>query len=101
MTETVKEKKGLKLLLDNASSHYTRLPMLEVIYDRLVRTFSNSLRSFISLNAIINIGFMNFCRFGEYIDQIQTPNMIAIGKSIEWNKNQQWINNYAPLISHL
>ena len=44
------EKTGMQAILSSALVSYERLPMLEVVFDRLVRLMSGSLRNFTSDN---------------------------------------------------
>jgi len=44
------EKSGIQAILNSALVSYERLPMLEVVFDRLVRMMSTSLRNFTSDN---------------------------------------------------
>src|SRR5690606_30200371 len=44
------EKSGIQAIINSALVSYERLPMLEVVFDRLVRMMSTSLRNFTSDN---------------------------------------------------
>src|SRR3546814_6495087 len=44
------EESGIQAILNSALVSYERLPMLEVVFDRLVRMMSTSLRNFTSDN---------------------------------------------------
>ncbi len=39
---------GVRAIVDSTVVSYERLPMLEIVFDRLVRTLTTSLRSFFS-----------------------------------------------------
>lgn len=83
--QEVRSKTGIELLLDKALSSQMKLPMLDVVYDRFVRMISNSLRAFTSQNVDISIEKAGSTRFGDYIDSIPIPTMIAVIKAIEWD----------------
>jgi flagellar motor switch protein FliM len=48
--EDVSDKFGIQAILNSAMVSYERLPMFEVVFDRLVRMMSTSLRNFTSDN---------------------------------------------------
>ena len=47
---------------------YERLPMLEIVFDRLVRIMSTSLRNFTSDNVEVGIDNILSLRFGDYLN---------------------------------
>jgi flagellar motor switch protein FliM len=59
---------------------YQRLPMLEVVFDRLIRFMSTSLRNFTADNADVSLKEISAVRFGSYINDISMPTMIGIFK---------------------
>src|SRR5215475_13745569 len=44
------ENSGIRAIIDSAMVSYERLPMLEIVFDRLVRLMTTSLRNFTSEN---------------------------------------------------
>lgn len=78
-------KSGISVLLDKNLSSMTRLPILEVILDGFNRMFSNSLRGYLSYTADVEIESVKSIRFGEYIDSLPVPTMIAPFKALEWD----------------
>lgn len=78
-------KSGIELLLDRNLNSYPNLPMLEVVFDRYVRSASSSLRSFTSNSVDVEIEKTQNTKFGEYIDSFATPSMMAVVKAIEWD----------------
>jgi len=44
------DKSGIRAIINSALVSYERLPMLEIIFDRLVRLMTTSLRNFTSDN---------------------------------------------------
>jgi flagellar motor switch protein FliM len=55
---------GIMALINSALVNYERLPMLEVVFDRLVRMMSTSLRNFTSDNVEVSLDQMTSVRFG-------------------------------------
>jgi flagellar motor switch protein FliM len=76
---------GLKAIVNSALVSYERLPMLEVIYDRLVRMMSTSLRNFTSDNVEVSFDNITSIRFGDYLNSIPLPAMLAVFKAEEWD----------------
>ena len=79
------EVSGIKMLMDKSSESQTKLPMLEVIYDRLVRFLSISYRTYTSFTVDVESNGIVSTRFGDYIESLPIPSMIAVVKSIEWD----------------
>ena len=75
---------GWKVLVDSHQISYERLPMLEVVFDRLVRLMSTSLRNFTSENVEVSLKNMSATRFGEYLDRIPLPTLIGVFRSNKW-----------------
>ena len=44
----IQEKTGIRAIVNSALVSYERLPMLEIVFDRLVRLMTTSLRNFTS-----------------------------------------------------
>lgn len=76
---------GLSVLLNSALVNYERLPLLEVIYDRLVRVMTTSLRNFTSDNVEVSIDSIQSIRFGDYLNSIPLPAMLGVFKAEEWD----------------
>src|SRR6185295_19660974 len=47
-TDQVQDKSGVRAIINSALVSYERLPMLEIVFDRLVRLMTTSLRNFTS-----------------------------------------------------
>jgi len=77
-------KSGIRAIINSALVSYERLPMLEVVFDRLVRLLSTSLRNFTSDNVEINLDNITSVRFGDYLNSIPLPAMINVVKAEEW-----------------
>ena len=77
-------KSGIYAILDRSMMAYEKLPMLEVVFDRLVRMLSASMRSFTSDNVDVSIDTMVSMRFDEYLNSIPLPAMLVIFRAVEW-----------------
>ena len=75
---------GIRAIIDSALVSYERLPMLEVVFDRLVRLMTTSLRNFTSDNVEVSIDSITSIRFGDYLNSIPLPAMLAVLKAEEW-----------------
>ena len=56
---------GIERMIHSGLISYERLPMLEIIFDRLVRILSTSLRNFTSDNVEVSIDSVASQRFGD------------------------------------
>ncbi|MBL8551859.1 MAG: flagellar motor switch protein FliM [Hyphomonadaceae bacterium] len=71
-------KTGVRSLINSALVSYERLPMLEIIFDRLVRLMTTSLRNLTSDNVEVSFDQISSNRFGEYLSSIPLPAIIAV-----------------------
>ena len=67
---------GMSVLINSALVNYERLPMLEVVYDRLVRLMTTSLRNFTSDNVEVSIDSIQSIRFGDYLNSIRSEDVV-------------------------
>jgi len=76
---------GIQAILSSALVSYERLPMLEIVFDRLVRMLSTSLRNFTSDNVEVSLDNITAIRFGDYLNSIPLPAMLGVFKAEEWD----------------
>jgi flagellar motor switch protein FliM len=76
---------GMQRIISSGLISYERLPMLEIVFDRLVRIMSTSLRNFTSDNVEVSIDNILSLRFGDYLNSIPLPAMLAVFKAEEWD----------------
>ncbi len=76
---------GMQKIISSGLVSYERLPMLEIVFDRLVRIMSTSLRNFTSDNVEVGIDNIVSLRFGDYLNAIPLPAMLAVFKAEEWD----------------
>lgn len=81
------ENSGIMALINSALVNYERLPMLEVVFDRLVRMMSTSLRNFTSDNVEVSLDQITSVRFGDYLNSIPLPAMLCVFKAEEWDNS--------------
>jgi len=79
------DRSGIRAIINSALVSYERLPMLEIVFDRLVRIMSTSLRNFTSDNVEVGIDNILSLRFGDYLNSIPLPAMLAVFKAEEWD----------------
>jgi len=71
-------KTGVRAIINSALVSYERLPMLEIVFDRLVRLMTTSLRNFTSDNVEVSLDQISSIRFGDYLNSIPLPAIIAV-----------------------
>ncbi len=76
---------GLYAVATNNKVAYERLPMLEIVFDRLVRLLTTSLRNFTSENVDVGIENISSLRFGDYLNSVPLPAMISVFRAAEWD----------------
>ena len=74
---------GLKAVIESDIISYERLPMLEVVYDRMVRTFATSMRNLTSDAIEITLEDISSIRFGDFVNRIALPAMIGVFGVVE------------------
>lgn len=75
---------GVQALINSALVSYERLPMLEIVFDRLVRLATTSLRNFTSDNVEVALDLISSVRFGDYLNSIPLPAILSVIKAEEW-----------------
>src|SRR6185312_1983183 len=65
---TLNDNSGIRAIIDSAMVSYERLPMLEIVFDRLVRLMTTSLRNFTSDNVEVSLDRITSVRFGDYLN---------------------------------
>lgn len=76
---------GIRAIINSGMVSYERLPMLEIVFDRLVRLLTTSLRNFTSDNVEVSLDNISTMRFGDYLNSIPLPAMISVFKAVEWD----------------
>jgi flagellar motor switch protein FliM len=76
--DQVQDKSGVRAIVNSALVSYERLPMLEIVFDRLVRLMTTSLRNFTSDNVEVSLDSITSIRFGDYLNSIPLPAILAV-----------------------
>ncbi len=79
------ETSGIRALINSAMVSYERLPMLEIVFDRLVRLTTTSLRNFTSDNVEVSLDSISSVRFGDYLNSIPLPAILGVFRAEEWD----------------
>lgn len=79
------ERTGIRAIINSALVSYERLPMLEIVFDRLVRLMTTSLRNFTSDNVEVSLDNISSIRFGDYLNSIPLPAILAVFRAKEWD----------------
>lgn len=74
---------GIQGIVNSALVSYERLPMLEIVFDRLVRLMTTSLRNFTSDNVEVSLDHISSIRFGDYLNSIPLPAILAVFRAKE------------------
>ena len=77
-TDQLQDKAGVRAIINSALVSYERLPMLEIVFDRLVRLMTTSLRNFTSDNVEVSLDSITSIRFGDYLNSIPLPAILAV-----------------------
>ena len=76
-------KSGIRAIINSALVSYERLPMLEIVFDRLVRLMTTNLRNFTSDNVEVSLDNISSIRFGDYLNSIPLPAILAVFRAEE------------------
>ena len=78
---------GIRAIVDSGVVSYERLPMLEIIFDRMIRLLSTSLRNFFQDNVEVTLDNITSVRFGDYLNSIPLPVQLAVFKAEGWENS--------------
>ena len=81
----VQKNQAVERIISSGLVSFERLPMLEIVFDRLIRIMSTTLRNFTSDNVEATIDNVLSLRFGDYLDSVPLPAMFAVFKIEEWD----------------
>ena len=94
-----RHRSGIERVVDAGLVSYDRLPMLEIVFDRLVRLLTTTLRNFTSDNVEVSLDNMTSMRFGDYLDSIPLPAMLAVVKVKQWDNHALIVVDSAMIYS--
>ncbi|MCJ8157712.1 flagellar motor switch protein FliM [Sphingomonas sp. LaA6.9] len=78
------QKSGLKAVIESNVISHERLPMLEVVCERMIRTFATSMRNLTSDAIDVSLEEITSHRFGEFMNRVPLPAMFGVFKVREW-----------------
>lgn len=78
------QKRGLKAVIESEVISHERLPMLEVVCERMVRTFATSMRNLTSDAIDVHLEEVTSTRFGEFMNRVALPAMLGVFQVHEW-----------------
>lgn len=76
---------SLHAILGGDKIYSERLPMLDIVFDRLVRLLTTTLRNFTSDNVDVSCSRVTSVRFSDYLNSIELPTLIGVFKAIQWD----------------
>lgn len=82
-----KEKTGVAAIIERNDVTYERLPMLEVIFDRLERLLTSTIRTLTAQTVDVDLKQITAHRFGDYLDRVPLPAMLALVKPAQWENH--------------
>ncbi|RVU18089.1 flagellar motor switch protein FliM [Methylobacterium oryzihabitans] len=78
---------GIRAIVDSGVVSYERLPMLEIVFDRMIRLLSTSLRNFFQDNVEVTLDNITSVRFGDYLNSIPLPTLLGVFKAEAWENS--------------
>jgi len=78
---------GVRAIVDSGVVQYERLPMLEIVFDRMTRLLSTSLRNFFQDNVEITLDNITSVRFGDYLNSIPLPTLLGVFRADAWENS--------------
>lgn len=78
------QKTGLKAVIESNIISHERLPMLEVVCERMVRAFATSMRNLTSDAIDVSLEEIRPIRFGEFMNRVALPAMFGVFRVREW-----------------
>ena len=77
-------KQGLKAVIESKVISHERLPMLEVVCERMVRSFATSMRNLTSDAIDVSLEDLTSARFGDFMNGVALPAMIGVFYVEQW-----------------
>ncbi len=78
---------GIDAIINAGLVSSERLPMLDVVFDRLVRLMTASLRSLTSDNIEISVESVTSVRFGQFLNEMPLPSLIGVAYAEVWDNS--------------
>ncbi len=81
----IQPRQGLKAVIESKVVNQERLPMLEVVCERMVRGLATSMRHLTSDAIDVGLEDLGSARFGDFMNAIVMPAMIGVFHVEEWD----------------
>ncbi|WP_434624450.1 flagellar motor switch protein FliM [Azospirillum sp. B2RO_4] len=91
------EMSAIQRLVSSTTVNKDRLPMLDVVFDRMVRMLNTSLRQFASTNVEASLSKIEWLRYTDFQDAIELPALIGVARAEPWD-NQMLVTIDSALI---
>jgi len=78
---------GIDAIINAGLVSTERLPMLDVVFDRLVRLMTASLRSLTSDTVAVSIETVAPVRFGAFLNDLPRPSLIGVAQARAWDNS--------------
>ncbi|WP_025885162.1 flagellar motor switch protein FliM [Asaia prunellae] len=75
---------GMERIIRAGFVAYERMPMLEIVLDRLVRLLTTGLRNFTNDNVEITMEYTRSMCFGDYVNSVPSSSLFAVFKAVQW-----------------
>ena len=94
-----REDTGLYALANSALVVYERLPQLELLLVRLLQESTTSFRGLLDDNVEFSLDQIAHVRFGDYLNSIPLPAMLAVIEFVEWRRQALLVIDSALIYS--
>ncbi|WP_207477310.1 flagellar motor switch protein FliM [Arenibaculum pallidiluteum] len=88
---------AIQRLVNSTTINKDRLPLLDIVFDRMVRLLNGSLRQLTSGNVEATLVRVDWVRFSEFLDTIELPALIGVARAEQWD-NQILVSVNSSLI---
>ncbi|NIE79483.1 flagellar motor switch protein FliM [Asaia sp. As-1742] len=75
---------GMERVIRAGFVAYERMPMLEIVLDRLVRLLTTGLRNFTNDNVEITTEYTRSMCFGDYVNSVPSSSLFCVFKAVQW-----------------
>lgn len=78
---------AIERLVNSTAVNKDRLPMLDVIFDRMVRLLNTSLRQLTSSNVEASLVRVDWLRFSDFLATVELPALIGVARAEQWDNH--------------
>ncbi len=90
----------IEALADQNKVSYERLPMAEIVFDRLTRIFANDLRNLMQVTADVELVALQSVRLSVCLEQVARQHLLIVFRALDWD-NLGLIAFDAAFVQHL